>query len=66
MRKDQAAKKKNKKGGSMLKRVADILEKFGVASIAIGLYRDGDAIANALGVAALAVCIAFTAMEGKR
>ena len=50
----------------MLKRLADIFEKFGIASLAIGLYKEGDAVANAVGVFALAICIAITAVkEGK-
>jgi hypothetical protein len=50
----------------MLKRIADMLEKFTVASLAIGLYKEGDAAAVAGGVVFCIVCLALTKWEAKQ
>ena len=49
-------KKKSYNVGSMKKRIADFLEKFAVAALAIGLFQ-GKGIAVALGSTSLAICL---------
>lgn len=53
------------KSSKRLKRVADILEKMGVASLAVGLFQDKDGIlltifASAVGILCLASSVALT------
>ena len=50
----------------ILKRIADIFEKFGVASLVIGLYKEGDTIINLVGIFSLAISVALTAKGGKQ
>ena len=50
----------------MLKRIGDVFEKFAVASLAIGLYKEGDAAAVAVGIAFLAACLILTKLEGQK
>ena len=49
----------------MLKRITDIFDMFGVASVAIGLYKEGDAMAPAIGVAFLAARLELVRLGGK-
>ena len=50
----------------MIKRIADFFEKFAVASLAIGWYKDGDKAALAFGLLFTALCLLLTKLEGKR
>ena len=48
----------------MLKRIADMFEKFGIASMAIGLYKGGDVAATMAGAFFLVACLILTEVEG--
>ena len=50
----------------MLKRIADMLEKFTVASLAIGLYKEGDTAAVVGGIVLCILCLILTRLEGQR
>lgn len=50
----------------MLKRIADIFEKFAIASLAIGVYKEGDIKAAVAGAVFLVFCLILTKLEGKK
>ena len=50
----------------MLKRMGDFLSNLAVASLAIGLYKEGDPRAVVAGIFLFALCLILAKMEGKK
>ena len=50
----------------MLKRLTDFFSNLGVASLAIGLYKDGDSTATAMGLVFFGACMMLARLEGRQ